>query len=436
MNKSALYSALSLFSSVAVLPFVGLSFVKPRLRSTLRERLGFSEYQFRRESDKPLVLFHAASLGEFIGLRPLLQRLKELNQVQIVVSTTSDTGKAAATESGLSSFVTILPFDHPLLCARFLKVVSPDLVIISETEIWPSFLLELSRRKIPLVYVNARISDYTARRYKLFSFLFKRLLSGVLELHAQTETDAQRFLVLGVQNVHVSGNTKFDLGVTEPTREDKNVLRGYLDADVSSIWVAGSVREGEDGEVIQTYKNLLVQHPTLGLIIAPRHPENFERVAEQLRAEGIPFVRRSERPENSANTAQVLLLDTVGELANAYRIGDLAFVGGSLVDIGGHNPMEPAACGVPVLVGPYTATVRDFVEILSAAGGLFQLQDRSGLERQLKELLSDSELRMQSGEAARRVWLSNLGASERLAKRISALSAQPELPQQHFQACA
>ena len=400
---------LLLFSSAALPMFAAYSLFKPRLRKTLAERLGFSAWlDFKRPAGK-LLWVHAASLGEVNGVIPVVKKIKaQIPEIKIIGTTTSDTGKEA-----LSKYIEqtlILPFDHPWLVASALELVKPDIVAISETEIWPSFILEIQKRKIPLVYFNARISDYTFGNYKKFSLFLKPMLKAVNALYAQTQVDVQRFSELGVRNSRLAGNTKSDLNSLELSASEKENLKTSLGiANDDLCLVAGSVHPGEDRQIIDVYLMLKQDFKNLKLVLAPRH--NFNSAAEVL--DGLNFGRRSEKV-----IADICLLDTVGELARVYSAATVAFVGGSLVDIGGHNPMEPAAHSVPVVMGMHTATVRDSVEALRQKEALFLVKNKEDLYDVLFDLFSNPEKALKAGKAAREVLEQSRGATDKVVEGI------------------
>jgi len=420
----ALRIFLCVLTTILLLPFTFFSIFSARLRSTLLERFGIGLPHFYRDESRPLVLFHVASLGEFLGLKPLLEKVKESGNVQIAITSLSDTGREAATQSGLADFVSILPFDNPWICSRFLNRLNPSLFVNTETELWPSFILELHEKKIPCIAVNARISDYSYPRYTFLSPLLKILLNPFLEVHVQTAKDAARFREFGAVQIFESGTSKFDLGVNRLSDSGLESLAKQYGLDLSRpIFIAGSVRDREDESLIQVFEKAKKRHSELQFIIAPRHPEKFERVADLLSARGIAFNRRS-KDGIGFQAADVFLLDTVGELSKAYQLADIAFVGGSLVDIGGHNPMEPAAFSLPILMGLFTSTVEDSVFALKQSGGLVQVLDEKQLLKQLCFWVENKDQASVAGLAAKSVWQANVGASAKLADRVTFLSSQ------------
>ncbi|MCC6220876.1 MAG: 3-deoxy-D-manno-octulosonic acid transferase [Deltaproteobacteria bacterium] len=394
---------------------------KPRWRASLKKRLGWGvDFKELVGKEKRVVWFHAASVGEVAGIAPVITRLMESKdaKTRIVISTASITGQEEVIRRKLPCETFILPLDHPLVVKRFVKNINPTLVVIAETEIWPALFFELAKKRIPIVLVNGRISDYSFPWYLKFRWFFRVVLAEFSALMVQSGLDYQRFLALGVDKskIAITGSTKYDKGEVV---DEKKLVEFRRDIGLKGeelCFVAGSVRPGEDEIVIQAYKSLLKCFPALHMIIAPRHPEQFERVAQVLEKDAIKFRRRS--LGSQSKEAQVVLLDSLGELALAYALADVAFVGGTLVDIGGHNPLEPAAHSCPVVVGPYASNVADVVQQMKARNGIVEVRNLEELEEKLHELLADSETRQQIGTAGYEVWKSNLGATERVAKRV------------------
>ncbi len=407
-----------LIISTVLLPFVVVAVVLffPRIRSGLLERLGGGAWRTIPRSAQGRIWLHAASVGEVGGLIPVLRELKSrYPKTEVLVTTTSLTGRKSVMESGLADAVCLLPFDHPLLLRSSIKRVSPLVCLIFETEIWPALYFELGRSACDLVVVNGRISDYSFPQYQRLRFFQKYILCVLTHVFAQTSVDRDRFVALGVppSRVSVAGSTKYE---QEIEMEEESVRRERAQAlglcFGAPCLVAGSVREHEDAVVLDSYRSLLEEFPDFQLVVAPRHPERFDAVAKLLEERGLQFNRRSEG--DARDPAPVMLLDTMGELRACYGLGSLAFVGGSLVDIGGHNPLEPAAYSIPVLFGPYVSTVRDATAALMAADAGGMVRDKAELTAAMRAYLSDEAVRVSAGKAAHEVWRSNQGASESL----------------------
>ena len=386
-------------------------------RDTIEERCGAKSDQLRKLDGA--IWFHGASLGEVTGLVPIAAALKDA--APCFATTTSTTGRAEALKRAVAAEVRLLPLDHPYFIGRLLDAVRPRLFILAETELWPNLFLALERRQIPLVVVNGRISNRTFPRYRAARGLFAPLLAIPRLILVQTERDRERYLAIGAvpERVKVTGSTKY----ANPTlrrltaEADRLFLKFGMRQD-APLAVFGSVRPGEDEATIAAYLGALKEYPALQLIIAPRHPERFDAVAELLRRAGLRFIRRSQQ---GGERAQVLLLDTIGELVEAYSIATLSFVGGTLVPIGGHNPLEPAAFASPVFVGPHYGNVTDAVDELVEAGGISVVRDGESLQQELVRLLRDPVARARQGRAAFGVWERNSTALERVLPELRAL---------------
>ncbi|MCB0322007.1 MAG: hypothetical protein KDD69_00490 [Bdellovibrionales bacterium] len=363
------------------------------------------------------VWLHGASMGEITALGPVIRRVAtECGEQQLLVTATSKTGRAKAVELvGEQGTALLFPFDHPKYWDLVFERMRPRLVIVSETELWPNFLFALRRRRIPAVLINGRISDYSIRNYRRLKPLLAPALQAFDRVLVQSTIDAERFASLGVDagRIAVTGSTKYDQQQTEPTEDE--LMRYAAELGLrreAPCFVAGSVRPGEDVQVLEAYRAALDVVPDLQLVFAPRHPERFDAAAELLQSFGFQFHRRSSGAATESRS--VVLLDTLGELRRAYGLASVAFIGASLVDIGGHNPLEPAAYGVPVVAGPYMSTVRDAVQMLRREGAFSEVTDAATLTEVLCSFCRDSHLRARAGAAARRVWLANVGATDRV----------------------
>lgn len=410
------------FLSTVLLPFVvvGAFLFSRRIREGMSERLGLGGWRSIKCRNHPRIWLHAASVGEVGGLLPVLRKLKsKFPNRELIVTTTSLTGRKAVEESGLATQVCLLPFDHPWILRRAIRRVSPDVCLIFETEIWPNLYLELFNSSVKTLLVNGRISDYSYPQYRRASFFQKYFLDCLTHVFAQTEVDKERFASLGVpaDRITVSGSTKYEQTIELANEESCRKLSDTFGLSFGSpCLVAGSVREFEDAIVLDSYLSLREKVPGLQLIIAPRHPERFDSVADLIRARGVKFSRRSAIDDNSE--APVLLLDTIGELRSCYGLASVAFVGGSLVDVGGHNPLEPAAYSVPVVFGPYISTVRDAASALVTSKGGVMVSDQAELTQVVLTYLRNEAERESAGRAAYRVWLSNQGAGATLFKYL------------------
>ncbi len=406
----ALYSAVLGVGLLAYLP----AFLARRGRAgygrDLAQRLG-------RLGDglppEPRCWIHAVSVGESAAAVPLVEEIRRRwPELGIVVSTITPTGARIVGER-LAGTAThrYFPIDLPGPVRRALDAARPRFFIAIETELWPNFLRALARRRIPAMIANGRISDRSFRRYRWVRGLMRRVLANVSVFAMQTEEDARRIIALGAppSRVVVTGNLKTDL-VPEAAGDEPAVWRERLGLGADApLWIAGSTHRGEDALVLDAFLGARVRCPGLALLLAPRHPERAGEVEELIRARGLAAVRRSRLPADRAPGA-VVILDTVGELAALYALAEVVFVGGSLVPIGGHNVLEPAMRGKPVLVGPHTSNFREGAELLQRSGGGLVVKDGAELERELARLLEDRELARRMGEAARHAFVGRQGA--------------------------
>ncbi|MDU1026341.1 MAG: lipid IV(A) 3-deoxy-D-manno-octulosonic acid transferase, partial [Leclercia adecarboxylata] len=297
------------------------------------------------------------------------------------------------------------------------------LVIVMETELWPNMISALHSRKIPLVVANARLSERSAKGYGKLGKFMRRLLSKITLIAAQNEEDGARFLSLGLKRnqLAVTGSLKFDISVTPELAARAITLRRQW-APRRKVWIATSTHDGEEEIILQAHRQLLESFPDLLLILVPRHPERFKDARDMVQKGGFSFTMRSSGEIPSSGT-QVVIGDTMGELMLLYGIADLAFVGGSLVERGGHNPLEPAAHAIPVLMGPHTFNFKDICAKLQQADGLITVTDAHSIVKEVSTLLTDEDYRLWYGRHAVEVLHQNQGALTRLLQLL-----QPYLP--------
>lgn len=415
-----LEGSLFLLTSLLLPLYLLFSLTRSKLRQDLGERLGGGAWR-NAEMNQPDVLIHAASVGEVNGIQALLAKLKEEHpEYSVVISTTSLTGRARARELLGTNKAALFTLDHPLIQRQLLKRLRPKQVIISETELWPCYLLALQAYRIPVVLINARISDYSFPNYSKFRFLLKPLLNTFSLILSQSRLDGERFEALGAEpeRVRVLGSTKYDREVLQFTPEQRLEFAQELGVETEKLcFVAGSVRPGEDGVVIDAYIRAKSEVPELQLILTPRHPERFDACAKLLEERGLEYHRRSAGQAERATG--VVLLDTLGELQAVYSLASFSFVGATLVDIGGHNPLEPAAYSAPVLLGPYYSTVRDAVATLEQANAVRIVQDGAELYEAIRFYCQNEQERKAAGERAKEAWKRNLGATQGVLNVLS-----------------
>lgn len=391
----------------------------PAYRTHLGERFGLG-----RRLTLPSIWLHAVSVGEVSAAAALVRALRERRpDMPIVLTTATPTGRAqAATLFGADVEVRFLPYDTPGSVRRFLARIRPRAAIIMETELWPNLLHECGRRGVPVVFASARLAARSVPRYQRFGALFSAALRNVW-VAAQSSADAGRFVALGADpsRTQVIGNLKFDMRLGEAVIENGRALRRrYLGS--RPVWTAGSTHEGEEDLVLDAHAVLERSVRGALLVLVPRHPQRFEGVAALLERRDVAFERRS-RSETVRPEAQVLLLDTMGELTAFYAASDAAFVGGSLVPVGGHNLLEPAVLGVPVLTGPHTRNGPEIARLLIEAGGALEVADGLALADAAGRLLADPALRERMGESARRFVEAHRGSLARLLALIEPLLA-------------
>lgn len=423
-----LYSLALACALLLSLPWWALQVLRlGKYRAGLSERLGFIPLRLRRQAKAGSVWIHAVSVGEVLAVSRLVDELKKsAPQRPVFVSTTTATGQKLARERFGDDQVFFMPLDFGLAVRAYLDLLRPSLLVLAETEFWPNLLHLARKRGSPIAIVNARVSDRSFPRYRRFRRLFARVLAEVDLFLAQTAEDARRLREIGAsaERVQVSGNLKFDVrsAAGSPFQED---LRRVLGKDCPVI-VCGSTAEGEEELLLQAFQQVLRKHSSAVMVLAPRHPERFDKVANLISAKGLALTRRSSLAATTGVAAgslsgHVFLLDSLGELASVYALAGVAFVGGSLLPgVGGHNVLEPAQHGVPILVGPDTANFREMVTIFEHGGGI-KIVTAENLSGEMLGLLSDDEERRRLGERARQLFLDNTGATARTLQALQAL---------------
>lgn len=369
----------------------------------------------------PRIWLHCASVGELRAARPLIEGLLDRYPTHsLLLTTMTATGAAQAhTLIGEQSAACqarlahrFLPLDFPGAAKRFVRTVQPDLAIMFETELWPNLLHACYQQQVPVAVVNGRLSPRAFKRYQTLRPLMASTLANVNWLGAKSLEDAERFNVLGCSaaKTTVVGSLKFEMPSQHKALKEGEHL--HLQWGSRPVWVAGSTREGEEALLLNAHRQLLKHYPNALLVLVPRHPQRFDEVAKLCHTEGWQLSRRSQQQPVTAQT-QVYLGDTLGELGTLYAAGSVAFVGGSLVPLGGHNILEPAALGLPVLSGPYIDNFADVAEPLQSVGALTLVESPEVLAKALAGYLADPALAHQVGEAGREAVDSHKGALER-----------------------
>lgn len=393
----------------------------PAYRQRIAERFACTLPAMRQGG----IWVHAVSVGESIAAAPMVRALlKAYPDLPITLTCMTPTGSERiralfGDEQRVQHCY--LPYDLPWAAGRFLDHVKPRLGIIMETELWPNVIHQCTRRGIPVALANARLSERSARGYGRFAKLTRPMLAEMSLIAVQTETEAERFRSLGARTecVQVTGSIKFDLKIDDQLLPRARHLREQWQATQRPVWIAASTHEGEDALILDAHRQLLASHGDALLILVPRHPERFEAVHAQCRDQ-FAAVRRSTGAVVEAPT-QVLLGDTMGELLFLYALADIAFVGGSLVPTGGHNPLEPAALSLPVLMGPHVFNFLEITAMLREAGGLQQVDDAEGLATAVRQLIELPREARRMGEAGKGVMQANQGALQRLLEGLGRL---------------
>ncbi|HEY4423616.1 MAG TPA: 3-deoxy-D-manno-octulosonic acid transferase [Pyrinomonadaceae bacterium] len=420
------YSLLLSLGLIVLIPhFLFQALAHGKYIAGLRQRLG----SVPPVDGKPVIWLHCVSVGETQAARPLAKRLKQqFPHHALVVSTITLTGQTLARDvfRNQAASVFYFPFDWRWTVRRALKSVNPAVVLIMETELWPNFLRECDARHIPVALVNGRISRQSFRRYRLIKFFLRRVLSSLSIAVMQSETDAERLKALGMANDRLfnAGNLKFDAELSsELTSKTEEIRRRFaVDSNLPLI-LAASTHAPEEAIIIESIQKLRQKQP-VRLMLAPRHPERFNEVAGLLQQSGLSWTRRTNPPNPNDADAGVILLDTIGELPATYALAEIVFVGGSIVDKGGHNVLEPAAEGATVVTGAHTHNFHAIVELMNEAGALVQLpalEDAAAsaeLAYVFEKLLASPAEREELGRRAKQLITANQGAADRTMQLI------------------
>lgn len=437
-----LYSLLYSSVLLILLPFEYLKRKKELRSRWLRERFGFLDLKTRTRDSRPIWV-HAVSVGEVISAVPFIKELKvRYPFLDIVLSTVTDTGQKVALEmAGDIADIVYLPFDLRGAFRRALKKVRPALFIVMETELWPNIFITSKAEGIPVIVFNGRLSDSSFSGYRRIRFFIRHVVRCVELFCMQEQVYRERIIALGADEdkVRVTGNFKFD---TRPREE----MPGWAALLKDPVILAGSTHEGEEEMLVSCYERLREDFPGLVLVIAPRHPERFGKVEEMVRSRGIPYFRRSsfadvtslmaygsEKNQGSPETPVmdyrlsgcVIILDTIGELSSAYGAADVAVIGGSFIEKGGHNPLEPAFWGKPVVCGPHMENFPFMQDFYVGSGAI--KTDPEGLYDVLRELLRSQDKRKSTGEKARALYKEKAGAVRRAVEILEGY-LKPHLP--------
>ena len=421
MINRAIYTALL----YGLLPFLPLRLAwrarkQPEYLRHIGERFGF----YSAKPSKPIVWLHAVSVGETRAAAPLIKLFQQRNpDYQILLTHMTPTGRATSEELwGDEILRCYLPYDYPFAVSKFLRNFQPCLGMLLETELWPNLIAICHEQHVPLALVNARLSERSARGYARFPRLVGDALNQLDLIAAQTNADGDRLQSLFSGHVTVMGNLKFDNTVAAEQIELGKKLRAQFGAD-RPVWLAASTRDGEEKLLLETLQK--IQTADALAIIVPRHPQRFNTVAELLKSNQIPYQRRSENAAIAQST-RVVLGDSMGEMFAYFAASDVAFIGGSLVPLGGQNLIEACAVGAPVLIGPHTFNFAEATDQAIACGAAMRVADASILAREIDHLLAAPARRKSMAEAGLAFTAAHRGASARAYELVSSLLACPE----------
>jgi len=391
----------------------------PAYSKRWKERFGFYKSQKLNDS----IWFHTVSYGEAVAALPLIKKtLAEHPDKNVVVTTMTPTGSDCITKNiGDSVHHVYIPYDFPSAIKRFIKHFDPKIAVIMETELWPNLLHFTYKKNIPILLANARLSIKSMKGYQRISKLIKPALNKITTIAAQSKIDAKHFTQLGVSDnkIIITGNIKYDLEIPVDITEQSEKLRNIWGSD-RLVWIAASTHQGEDEKVLTAFKKILITLPNTLLLLVPRHPERFEQVAKLCQQQGFNTNTYSNVEQTTPNT-QVIVGDVMGKMLLFYSASNVAFVGGSLANIGGHNPIEPASLSVPVVTGPHTFNFTEISHTLKNAGAMFEINNEEELADKTLALLQDQTLAKEAGESGLEVVKQSRGALSKHLKWIDAV---------------
>lgn len=394
------YSLILILLTPVILLRLGYrSIANPSYRRRIGERFGFGQILFTTPEQQP-VLVHGVSVGEVMAAAPLVEELISQGKSVLITTMTPTGSDTVKTKFGDKVQHCYLPYDLPWIMSRFLNRAQPELVILMETELWPNLIHASAVQRRPVILANARMSERSSKGYSRFSKLTKQMLSQLTYIAAQSSSDAERLIGLGAspEKVKVTGSLKFNLSIAAKIQSRDSFMQSVLDSK-RPVVIAASTREGEEEKVLSAFNMALVEIPNLLLVLVPRHLERFNTAAELIRKQGLGLLRRTDM-KLLEPSHQVFLGDSMGEMMSYYRLARIAFVGGSLVDTGCQNVLEPAALGIPVLAGPSQYNFEAICQQLEAVGGMKTVYNERELANTWIELLkSDLQLRSMGQKA-------------------------------------
>ena len=415
-----IYTLILTFGLIVTFPYYLIRFRK--YSPTFADRLGFLKIPHMRQS----IWVHAVSVGEVRAVEKLLERLRQqFPDKPLVVSTATSTGQQLARQRhDIVDQTFYFPIDLPFCVRRVLDRVNPEMVIIAETEIWPNFLRACRVRGARVVMINGRISDRSFSRYRLARRWLRRVFEDYTIIGMQSDMDRQRIEAIGAdpRKVAVFGNLKYD---APPAAGQVDDALSTILQDWNLLWIAASTMPGEEELVLDAFRQLLPTHPGLKLLVAPRHPDRFGSVAGLIREKGIEFVQRTQLQASSRpESACILLLDTIGELATVFQYATIVYMGGSLVATGGHNVLEPARHSKPIVFGPHMENFRDIARVFLEANAAIQISTAAELAPTISRILSNPAKAAGLGRNAFAIVQQNTGATERVLKILEPAGAR------------
>lgn len=417
-----IYSALLAVGLLLATPFWLLEMMRHgKYRKGLLQRLGKVPPSLRNPG-APSIWIHAVSVGEVLAVSELVRHLRaEFPRHRILISTTTDTGQELARRRFGTENVFYFPLDFALLMRRYFTAIRPELVVVAETEFWPNFLRIARESGANIAVVNARISDRSLPGYRHWKRLLRPVLNNVAAFLAQSPEDASRLIAIGApeDRVLVGGNLKYDFALPPEPAILAQLKSALTQTGSGPVLVCGSTLNGEEAILLGVFKRVLVQFPRAVMLLAPRHPERFSQVAALLQESGVRFALRTQW-DGSPLSGSILLIDSIGELANLYALADIAIVGGSFVPAGGHNILEPAQHGVPIIVGPHTENFRDIISLFRAKDAVRVCEEKD-LASTITSLVTNAAERHALGLRALDTLRSQQGATALTLEKLKAL---------------
>lgn len=407
---------LEIFSIFFIIIFTPIYFLLRKLTNKSTEgfllKTGFKFKENKIKNEKS-IMFHGVSVGEVIALENLIKLAKEtFNDYKIIITTGTKTGQDIAIKKydKIADCITYFPFDTPFSVKRFLNNINPYIILMAETELWPFFAYFANKKNIPLLLINGRISDDSFKTYKHFGWFFKHIFACYAGIYTQSEEDREKIIKIGAQpdKTEVMRNLKFDIQKNlEPINFEKGNYR---------VFIAGSTHKGEDEIILETYKNLKKEFLDLKLLLAPRHLTRKNAVIDLINTFNFKYGLRSNN--DNFNDNDIVLLDTLGELSRMYSISDIAFIGGSFNNTGGHNPLEAIIYSKPVISGPSIKNFKDIYSLLCKGGAAKIVNNRQEFEEYMKKLLSDEDFYIKTAKNSEEIFENQKGAKDFVINKI------------------